>query len=256
MSQLYDDGDALFEAGSSGHKSVQNSLQQAAEEVLPFQKEDVLQWNANEGAFAEMKYLSILDQSLHVNVSSEDPTMAAYKDNRYHRILTEDDGACAIHACFGTPPVSSGSKLFCVDARLRALATFGDSATIFLRRLKSQALYDSITSCIWNDYLLPILREQCGLTLTKPITTQGKILWNVLAEHGNLQSSWIEHVRLEVQRQDCSDEMLDFEIIAQALNNVAFVAHKLDCMSFRFLRQNFKWVSAFNKKHCDNIKKA
>ena len=120
--------------------------------------------------------------------------ISALNGKDFRALDTEGDGACAIHSVFGVPTSVKSNKLFAETARQTAWCTMGDSAGEFRRRLKVACLYDSVVTCLWTDYLLPVLYEQCQVPTTLEVVMQGRILWSCVATDTALKDALLEHV--------------------------------------------------------------
>ena len=128
-------------------------------------------------------------------VISRDSVRIASLSGQVHcTVATNDDGACALHSVFGIPLESQRYKLFRGNARARLVATFGNTPSEFRSRLRSEGLFNIVTSALWRDLLHPILLRECGVEKYPKISTAGLILWSQLSRSKELQKKYIKFV--------------------------------------------------------------
>ena len=130
----------------------------------------------------------------------------ALHEQPHRKIDTDGNGACAIHSVFGQPTMSVSSRLFVTAAREKAVCTLGSSAAVFRRRLQTPKFYDSITSALWLDLLLPVLYRVCGISTVLEERTQGRILWSRVIRDAALQEDLMAHVGVEASKRQTSDD--------------------------------------------------
>ena len=92
--------------------------------------------------------------------TNEGAMLQEYVGRIYHFLHTNGNGGCSIHSLFGKPDVADGDRMFAERARSITIATIGRTSLEFRDRLQSDVLFDAVTSCIWGDYLLPILYKE------------------------------------------------------------------------------------------------
>ena len=123
----------------------------------------------------------------------------------FQKIDTDGDGACAIHSVFGAPSIELSNRLFVQNARARAIATLGDTASEFRRRLEGSSFYESICTALWGDLLLPILYASAHEPTPLIVRSQGKILWNCIERDGALSDLLRRHVKTELEKRRNAD---------------------------------------------------
>ena len=134
-----------------------------------FTHESVYWWPLHAEAVEREYRWSICEQSQFCCISAEKESILPFMGRRYHALKTNGNGSCAIHSVFGKPDAGDHDRLFVQHARQRAIETMGQSALQFRGRLQDDVLFDSVTSCIWGDYLLPVLYRENNIDNDMPI---------------------------------------------------------------------------------------
>ena len=88
------------------------------------------------------------------------PRLAAESTLEYERRLTAGDGACGVHAGFGS---ESPRGLFHPRARVFLAETLGGTADAFRARMGDEALMLEFSSTLWVDILKPQAKVAAGL---------------------------------------------------------------------------------------------
>jgi len=137
--------------------------------------------------------------------TNEGAMLQEYVGRIYHFLHTNGNGGCSIHSLFGKPDVADGDRMFAKRARSRTIATIGRTAIEFRGRLQSDVFFDAVTSCIWGDYLLPILYKENNIHQGMEIFQQGQILWDGVKQDPVLRQSLLQHVRRKHEELQCAE---------------------------------------------------
>jgi len=135
-------------------------------------------WPLTDAAAEEGLRWRVSPRGQRIADNDEDAALHPYMGKEYRSIATEGDGACAIHSLFGAPDACKGDKLFELNARQRAINTMGSNALQFQGRLGCEELFASVTSCLWDEYLLPLLYRENAIETPLQIFTQGEMIWH------------------------------------------------------------------------------
>ena len=103
--------------------------------------------------------ISIQQHSLVVAVGAGDDILAAVRANMQkptRPIVTNGDGACAIHSVFGRP--GANRELFASRARILAAFLLGDSLERLWEDGAAQQHVAEIEASLWYEFALPYLR--------------------------------------------------------------------------------------------------
>ena len=101
------------------------------------------------------------------------------------------DGACGVHALFGTP--CGHGRLHCADAR-ELIRSHLQKPLLALRDLLGCEVVDKVCSCIWDDFVVKLLKWCDGSWQGAP-TCEQRLFWEVFQGEAFADAREAAHIR-------------------------------------------------------------
>ena len=121
--------------------------------------------------------------------------VGALVNRRYRKMLTNSDGACGIHALFGS---DGPGGLTHADARGFLRQTLGETAGDVLRQCRNVTALDDVMNWAWKQVIKPQAQKHAGLTdRNLGMLDEEMLLWEKIKESNRVLNACLRSVEHE-----------------------------------------------------------
>mgnify|MGYP001292936738 CR=1 FL=1 len=119
--------------------------------------------------------------------------VGALVNRRYRKMLTNSDGACGIHAFFGS---DGPGGLTHADARGFLRQTLGETAGDVLRQCRNVTALDDVMNWAWKQVIKPQAQKHAGLTdRNLGMLDEEMLLWEKIKESNRVLNACLRAVK-------------------------------------------------------------